>query len=70
MPIPSTVETESVVRAMLEAAGLTDASAEELAVVVEMYPQMRAAADSLYIPEMLHEELALLFNPVLPGPRR
>ncbi len=66
MPVPSTIETETIVRGLLEAAGLRDVSEDELAVFVEIYPHVRAAADSLYIPEILYEEPALLFTPAMP----
>lgn len=59
-----TIDVETKVRGILESAGLLDKmSAEELAVFVHMYPQIRAAADSIYIPEIEYEEPALLFNP-------
>lgn len=53
------------VAAMLRAAGLEldDAEVEAL---VEMYAQLRAAADSLDIPEALSHEPALLYSPLEP----
>ena len=55
------------VAAMLRAAGLEleDAEVEGL---VEMYAQLRAAADSLDIPEALSQEPALLYSPLDPPP--
>lgn len=60
------IDVETKVRVVLETAGLNDVSPEELAVFVTMYPAVRAAADSLWIPETIYEEPALLFN-VEPG---
>jgi len=64
MPVPTDVE--GTVRSLLEAAGLT-VSEEEFKQFVESYPTLRAAADSLYIPEVRYEEPALVFSPVMPG---
>jgi|GEM_PF-4661001 len=52
------------VQAVLETAGLMDkVSKEEFDVFVRLYPSIRAAADSLYVPEIEYEEIALLFDP-------
>ena len=60
------LDVETKVRAVLETAGLMDkVSAEEFDVFVRVYPSIREAADSLYIPEIEYEEIALLFNPVV-----
>jgi hypothetical protein len=58
------LDTETKVRAVLEAAGLNP-SDEELEVYVRMYPHVRAMADSLYIPEIEYEEIALRFDPAV-----
>jgi hypothetical protein len=53
-------ETRSTVVALLAAAGLRLPDAEVDA-LVEMYAQLRSAADSLDIPELHDEESALLY---------
>ena len=53
------------VAAMLRAAGL-DLEDAEVEALVEMYAQLRAAADSLDIPEALSQEPALLYSPLEP----
>lgn len=55
------------VAAMLRAAGLELGDAEVEA-LVEMYAQLRAASDSLEIPEALAREPALLYSPLEPPP--
>ena len=54
------------VAAMLEAAGLALPD-PEIDALVEMYGQLRAAADSLDIPEARGEEPALLYAAAEPG---
>lgn len=59
---PLSVETK--VQAVLETHGLMEhVSQDEFDVFVRMYSHIRAAADSLYIPELELEEIALLFDP-------
>ena len=53
-------ETRSTVAALLAAAGLRLPD-PEVDALVEMYGQLRAAADSLDIPEVRGEEPALLY---------
>ncbi len=57
-----TTDVPTKVRALLEAAQLK-LSDEEFDLFVRMYPTMRAAADSMYIPEARYEEPALMFDP-------
>ena len=59
-PMPEPPATRSTVAALLAAAGLRLPDAEVDA-LVEMYAQLRAAADSLDIPEAREEEPALLY---------
>ncbi|MCW2530388.1 MAG: hypothetical protein JWM76_5248 [Pseudonocardiales bacterium] len=57
-------KVETKVKAVLETYGLLDkVSDEELTVFVNMYPVIRAAADSIWIAETQYEEMALFFNP-------
>ncbi len=66
----SSIEVADKVRAILETHGLLDKiNEEEFAVLVEAYPHARAAADSIWIPETLYEEMALTFDPVVVLPR-
>ncbi len=66
----SVVDVETRVRAVLETHGLLDkVSEEEFQVFVDIYPHVRAAADSIWIPETLYEEMALFFNAELIPPR-
>ena len=64
----STIEpsagTEPIVRALLDAAGLT-VSDDELAGFVRMYPILRGQADALYRPDMEPEAPALHFDPTV-----
>lgn len=63
------VDTATRVRAVLETHGLLDkVSEEEFQVFVEIYPHIRAAADSIWIPETRYEEMALFFDPRSPLP--
>ena len=58
------VDVETRVKAVLETHGLLDkVSPEEFQVFVDMYPHIRAAADSIWIPDTLYEDMALMFNP-------
>jgi hypothetical protein len=59
----NTVET---VKVLLAAAQLT-VSDDELGRFVAVYPTMRAQADSLYLPHLKDEELALGFDPSAPA---
>jgi hypothetical protein len=59
------IDIETKVKAVLETHGLLDkVSDEEFQVFVDIYPHIRAAADSMWIPETQYEEMALFFNPV------
>ena len=55
-------DTETTVKALLDAAQLT-VSAEELELFVRIYPELRKGADGLYIPETRYEDPALIFDP-------
>jgi hypothetical protein len=56
-------DVETKVRAILDTAGLLEhVPEEELAVFVRLYPQVRAMADRMYIPETVYEEPALVFS--------
>jgi hypothetical protein len=57
-------DTPTIVRALLDAAGLT-VSDDELAGFVRMYPILRGQADALYRPDMEHEAPALHFDPTV-----
>ena len=54
-------DTESTVRALLGAAQLTLSDAE-LELFVKIYPELRAGADGMYLPEVRYEEPALNFD--------
>ncbi len=54
-------ESESTVRALFKAAGLT-LSEEVIAIYTRVYPTMRAGADSLYIPEARFETPVLIYS--------
>ena len=54
-------DTETTVKALLDAAQLT-VSAEELELFVRIYPGLRKGADGLYIPETRYEDPALVFD--------
>lgn len=58
-------DLRAAVRGMLEAAGLP-VSEEEFEKFVEVYPTLRAGADSIYIEDVRYEEPALVFDPVPP----
>ena len=60
-------EARGRVAAMLRAAGLELGEAEVEA-LVEMYAQLRTAADSLDIPEARSGEPVLLYSPLEPPP--
>lgn len=64
--MPEPKDVRAAVTAAVEAAGLpvTDA---ELAAFVDLYPVLRAGADSLYIEAVRYEEPALVFTPVAPA---
>lgn len=66
------VDVETRVKAVLETHGLLDkVSPEEFQVFVTMYPHIRAAADSIWIPETEYEEPALMFSAAtIPPPPR
>jgi hypothetical protein len=54
-------DTATTVRALLDAAGLM-VSDEEFELFVRVYPNMRSAADGMYISETRNEEPALIFD--------
>ncbi|MYH40244.1 MAG: hypothetical protein F4150_00280 [Chloroflexi bacterium] len=60
-------DARETVATMLRAAGL-ELDEAEVEALVEMYSQLRAAADSLDIPEALSQEPALLYSPLEPPP--
>ena len=60
-----TAETSTIVRALLDAAGLT-VSDDELAGFVRMYPILRSQSDALYRLDMEPEAPALHFDPTVP----
>ena len=53
--------TATTVRSLLGAAGLT-VSDEELELFVKIYPDLRIAADAMYLPEVRYAEPALNFD--------
>ena len=58
-------DAETIVRALLTAAGLTPPK-EAFDTFVRLYPTFRAMADSLYeIPEVRYEEPALIYSPLV-----
>jgi hypothetical protein len=58
------VDVETRVKAVLETHCLLDkVTDEEFRVFVDMYPHIRAAADSIWIRETQYEEMALFFDP-------
>lgn len=59
--MPNEAETDRQVRALLEIAGL-DLNEAEIEMYKQLYPRMRAGADSLFIPETRYEEPALIFS--------
>jgi hypothetical protein len=56
-----TGDTEATVRALLEAAQLKISDAE-FELFVKIYPELRAGADAMYLPEVRYEEPALNFD--------
>ena len=54
-------EVDRQVRTLLEIAGLK-LTEDEIEMYKRIYPQMRAGAESLYIPETRYEEPALIFS--------
>jgi hypothetical protein len=61
MTISQSVDVETTVKALLDAAQLT-MSDEEFQLFARIYPQMRAGADAMYIPETRYEDPALIFD--------
>jgi hypothetical protein len=59
MPVEDPTAT---VKVLLEAAQLK-VSDEEFERFVKVYPELRAQADALYMPELEHEAPALAFDP-------
>src|SRR5262249_29524953 len=56
-----TRDVAATVRSLLEAAQLT-VSDEEFELFVKTYPDLRAGADAMYLPEVRYEEPALNFD--------
>ncbi len=61
MTISQSVDVETTVKALLDAAQLK-MSDEEFQLFARIYPQMRAGADAMYIPETRYEDPALIFD--------
>jgi hypothetical protein len=61
MTIAQSVDVETTVKALLDAAQLK-MSDEEFQLFARIYPQMRAGADAMYIPETRYEDPALIFD--------
>ena len=59
--MPEPTDVEATVAGLLEAAGLP-VSDEERQAFVDVYPTLRAGADSLYIEAVRYEEPALVFR--------
>jgi hypothetical protein len=57
-------ESTITVKVLLDAAKLT-VSAEEFEKFTDLYPDMRAQADGLYLPELDLEEPAVSFDPAV-----
>ena len=56
-------DTETTVRALLNAAGMTTLTDEQVQIFVRAYPTLRAAADRLYaIPEVRYEQPAVIYS--------
>lgn len=56
-------DTETTVRALLNAAGMTSLTEEQVQIFVRAYPTLRAAADRLYtVPEVRYEQPAVIFS--------
>ncbi|MBV9323807.1 MAG: hypothetical protein JO352_08490 [Chloroflexi bacterium] len=56
-----TNDVATTVRTLLEAAQLT-VTDEEFEIFVTTYPDIRAAADAMYVPEVRYEEPGLNFD--------
>jgi hypothetical protein len=64
------IDVETKVKAVLETHGLLDkVSDQELQVFIDIYPHLRAAAESIWIPETQYEEMALFFDPASIAPQ-
>lgn len=56
-------DTETTVRALLNAAGMTTLTDEQVQIFVRAYPTLRAAADRLYtLPEVRYESPAVIYS--------
>jgi hypothetical protein len=62
MTLAHPTDVETTVKALLEAARLR-MSDEEFQLFVKTYPELRAGADSMYLPETRNEDPALIFDP-------
>jgi hypothetical protein len=56
-------DTETTVRSLLNAAGMTTLTDEQVQIFVRAYPTLRAAADRLYtLPEVRYEQPAVIYS--------
>lgn len=56
-------DTETTVRALLNAAGMTTLTDEQVQIFVRAYPTLRSAADRLYtLPEVRYEQPAVIYS--------
>jgi hypothetical protein len=55
-------DAATAVKTLLEASQLT-VTDEEFELFVQIYPDLRAGADAMYLPEVRYEEPALNFDP-------
>jgi hypothetical protein len=56
-------DTETTVRSLLNAAGMTTLTDEQVQIFVRVYPTLRAAADRLYtLPEVRYEQPAVIYS--------
>jgi hypothetical protein len=62
MSLSESADTETTVKALLATAQLTP-SDDELQQFVKTYPQLRAEADRMYLPETRADEPALIYRP-------
>ena len=56
-------DTETTVKALLNAAGMTTLTDDQVQIFVRAYPTLRAAADRLYtLPEIRYEQPAVIYS--------
>lgn len=56
-------DTETTVKALLNAAGMTTLTDDQVQIFVRAYPTLRAAADRLYtLPEVRYEQPAVIYS--------